>query len=84
MIFGCKPVSVRLVYELSTGVVLSETSLLLVSMSLRQLLVCDSLDNDENLDAVLGLSLEQIVQPVTLISRSAEVQLGRDPVRELL
>lgn len=38
-----------------------------------------SLDDDVDLDALLGLALEQIVQSVPLVSRPPEVDLGRDP-----
>ena len=60
MILGCRPTSVFLAYVLSTGVVLSETSLLLVS-HIPMLIDIDILNGDKDLDSVLCFSFEEVV-----------------------
>ena len=65
--------------------VLSDTSLLVVSIlvSVSSPSRGDVLNDDEDLDTVLCLPLEKVIQPVPLVSRSAEVELRRYPTREL-
>ena len=58
MMLGCKLVSFFLVYSESTGVVLSETSLLqYISRYTFKVTEVDILDNDEDLDAFRSLAL---------------------------
>ena len=65
--------------------VLCDTSLLVVSIlvSVSSPSRGDVLNDDEDLDTVLCLPLEKVIQPVPLVSRSAEVELRRYPTREL-
>jgi hypothetical protein len=73
--FGCSPVSVRLVYPLSVGVVLADTSLLLSVYGTMENL----LDDQEDLYTFFGFSLQEVVKTVTFIARPAQVELWRDP-----
>ena len=81
MIFGWRSVRVFFTYGLSTGVVLSDTSLLrCISRCLRGIIESHSLDNDEDLHPGFRLALQQVIQAISLVPRSSEIQLGRDPI----
>lgn len=85
MILGCSPTMVLLACVLSTGVVLSDTSLLDKSQRLftqsTKYRVLESpgegevhlLDDDKDLYAVLGFTFEEIVKSESLVSWSTEV-----------
>lgn len=62
--------------------VLSETSLLWfasVSIPVVRSLEMYLLDDDENLDSILRFAFQQVVKPVSLITRPTQVELRRDP-----